>query len=122
MYFLLVQLHFTTSQYYFYHISKYYSGIIITDTWVFLTTLLVTDPTTLYKPFLLYFVITFYLVGHLYSSEFKEYKKKTSEADCYEISQLLISPTICRILRITPSKKMIKQKFIWVEGVRNWLN
>lgn len=77
------------------------------------------------------------LVGHLYSSE---YKKKTLEvdsilsnyvltwmnqgyqiivtadhgmsSDCYEISQLSISPTICRILGIAPSKKMIKKKFI----------
>ena len=33
-------------------------------------------------------------------------------ADCYEINQLLIAPTICRILGIEPSEKMIKEKFI----------
>ena len=106
------------------------------------------------------------LVGHLYSSQSKEYKAKTLEADsilsnyvltwmkqgyqiiitadhgmnsdcnhggiedderhvpmwvigeqfvstdCYEINQLLIAPTICRVLGIEPSEKMIKEKFI----------
>lgn len=31
---------------------------------------------------------------------------------CEEVSQLLVAPTICKILGIKPSKKMIKEKFI----------
>ena len=32
--------------------------------------------------------------------------------DCDEINQLLIAPTICKILGIAPSKKMMNEKFI----------
>ncbi|CAH2214575.1 alkaline phosphatase family protein [Tepidibacter aestuarii] len=34
------------------------------------------------------------------------------DTDCKEVNQLIIAPTICKILGIEPSKKMMKEKFI----------
>ncbi len=34
------------------------------------------------------------------------------DTTCEEVNQLIIAPTICNILDIEPSEKMIKEKFI----------